>query len=444
MTPTIAVPSGASSASEWLTLSAGRLSAAPDAEKSAQLAAVAFLAASLERQWELTEPSANSLAPLEGAMRRLPAQTVHLSPAHPAYLWLQLSALAEFLGEPSLARIIVDAVATLSGEHQTPRRSNKAGMQSAERDEVLAICWCRRGRISRIAGTLDDAQYCYDEAVALVQHAPWRDARPAAELGRVNIAILRGNFPLAERLCTALLSEGQAQLTPLHATALYQMRAIAYRKRAKLLDALLDSWRAYDLMGHASAHRTELVVSMAETALEAGDTDAAIAGFRSALREAAATHAQLRVRAAATTGLARTINSCLLQGGTSASGVPSPLIRESIEALRTLLREKLDPRERVYALVTDAEWSIRESALDAARDALAKAQALAVAHAYFDYQFRIESLQGTLAEPRTNSQAEAASAATGSVTAGLVNEVATHTYGKPERHPALARLAALA
>jgi tetratricopeptide (TPR) repeat protein len=418
---------GASSASEWLSAAAAPLSSGSDTHRTEQLATLAFLAASLERQSTLSAPSATLLAALRDALARVPAQLVHLPPTHAAHPWLHLSALAEFLGEPSLAGVILNALAELLGEHDTARGPHDDAYE-AERCEVLALCWTRRGRIARVAGALDDAQACFEEALTLIGDAPWRDARLAAELGLINLAVARGNYPLVEQQCSALLASAASRLASVHVAAVYQMRAIARRKRQNWLDALLDSWSAYDQLGHASAYRAELVVSMAETALEAGDLCAAAAGFNSAHQEALATGAQFRVQAAAITGRARTINSCLLAGTARTPAIPADQVESARQSLMALLDAPLAPRERVYALVTMAEWRLREQDIPGARAVLTEASTLAVEHAYFDYQFRTDTLLARL------SAADAHSASA---------TPRESVWQEHERHPALVRLAEL-
>jgi tetratricopeptide (TPR) repeat protein len=427
MTSTTPTRIGASSATEWLSAVAVPLSSASDSHRTEQLVSLAFLAASLERQSTLTAPSSSLWGALHDALARVPSQLVHLPPTHAAHPWLHLSALAEFLGEPSLAGVILNALTALLGEHDTARGSYDDAYE-ADRGEVLALCWARRGRISRVAGALDDAQACFEEALALIGDNPWRDARLAAELGLITLSVARGNYPLVEQQCSALLTGAAGHLAPVHVAAAYQMRAIARRKRQQWLEALLDSWSAYDLLGHASAYRAELVVSMAETALEAGDLCAAAAGFDNAHREALATGAQFRVQAAAITGRARTMNSCLLGDTARAHAVPADQVESARQSLVTLLSAPLAPRERAYALITMAEWQHREQDITGARAHLAEASALAVEHDYFDYQFRTDTLRARLsaADPQHTPSARFAS-----------------EWQEHERHPALVRLAAL-
>lgn len=424
MTPTRI---SASSASEWLSAAAVPLSSASDAHRTEQLVSLAFLAATLERQSTLTAPSSPLWEGLYDALARVPAQLVHLLPTHPAQPWLRLSALAEFLGEPSLAGVILNALTALLGEHDTARGPHDDAYE-AERCEVLAICWARRGRIARVAGALDDAQACFEEALALIGSAPWRDARLAAELGLINLSVARGNYPLVEQQCSALLASTAGLLAPVHAAAAYQMRAIARRKRRRWLDALLDSWSAYDQLGDASAHRAELVVSMAETALEVGDLYAAAAGFNNAYREALATGAQFRVQAAAITGRARTINSCLLGDAAPVLTVPAEEIENARQSLVALLSAPLAPRERAYALITMAEWQHREQDIAGAHTHLAEAGALAAEHDFFDYQFRTDTLRERLSAADAQHTPSARRAS---------------VWQEHERHPALVRLAAL-
>ena len=405
MTHSLPAPIGASSAAEWLSLAAARLAAMPG-DVADVLATVAMHTATLERHPDLRAPSAAALAALNPALSPLPVQQLLLAPEHPANQWLQLSALAEHHGEPVLARIIVDALAERLGEHDAGRATD-SGMDDNERLELLALCFTRRGRMARVAGYLDDAQCHFDEALALTRGS-WRDARLAAELGLTNLAVARGNYPQVAARCTALLahSDAPAVLAPVHRVALYQMRAIASRKRGALIDALLDSWQAYDLLGHASAYRAELIVSMAETALECGDVVAAEAGFHSAEHEARATGAPLRVQVAAAVGTARVA----LVRGTRA------VVLSAAKDLDRLLRQPLAPRERAQALMTRAACHQFTAEPSLASAALGEARELAERHAFHDLSFGLEAL-------RVDSAA---------------------TVAAPARHPALARFGALA
>lgn len=426
-------PFGASSASEWLSLAASRLADA-DPEHADLLARIALLTAALERMYHLPDRAPSGFAALAPALSRVPDQLAHLPAQHPARRWFELAALAEFHGEAQLARVTINALADTLGEHD-PVRALECGFTSHERDELLALCWCRRARLSRVAGALLDAQYHFEEALALVGERPWRDARLAAELGLANLAVSRGNYPQVERRCTALLSDVQADsaMAPAHRVAAYQMRAIAHRKRGAFIEALLDSWSAYDLLGEASVHRVELVVSMAETALEAGDVGAARAAFSNARREATDTGAPLRVVAAAVTGYARALMRAPM--------VAADLEGAAVQPLRQLLADhasSLAPRERVYAMVTLAECRVAQGQLAEARTTLHEALPIAAAHTFNDHVFRIEALFDQLNAMQANSVAKVGLEPTTGMSA---------VEGEPrdaERHPALYRLTALA
>jgi hypothetical protein len=421
MTHSISAPIGASCAAEWLSHAAARLAAMPT-DVADVLTSVALLTATLERHPALVAPPAAPLAALRPAFAPLPVQLLCLPAEHPVGLWLQLSALAEHHGEPVLARLIVDALAERLGEHDAGRTTRADGYDH-ERAELLALCWTRRGRMARVAGYLDDAQCHFEEALALTRGS-WRDARLAAELGLTNLAVARGNYPQVAARCTALLanSEASAVLAPVHRVALYQMRAIASRKRGAFIDALLDSWHAYDLLGHASAHRAELIVSMAETALDCGDIAAAEAGFSSAEREALATGAPLRVQVAAVVGQARVA---------LAHGTPA-LVHSAAQQLDQLLRQPLAPRERAQALMTRAGCYQFTAEHALASATLGDARQLAAFHAFHDLSFGIESLGANIGH---STQAPI-------LAHNSKQQKATMTsFG---RHPALARFCAFA
>ncbi len=427
-------PFGAASASEWLSEAAPRLSASTAPEIASRLAQIAFLTAALERRYHLPELTDAMLGDLAAPLSALPQQLVHLPASHPAHRWFQLAALAEFHGEPQLSRLVTNAIADTLGEHDASR-AIECGFSPDERDELLALCLCRRGRVSRAAGALLDAQYHFEDAVALLGDRPWRDARIAAELGLANLAVSRGNYPQVFSRCSALLTDQQAAdaLGDVHRVALLQMRAIALRKRGAHLDALLDSWRAYDLLGSASEHRAELVVSMAETALEAGDLGAAQAAFANARREALATGAAPRVLAAAITGAARATVSRVRADAATGSAID--LEQAAAAPLVDLLQGTLAPRERVYALVTLAECRIAQGQPAAARALLHDASGIAAPHQFHDYTFRIDSLIEQISDTKkTQSQTFAASANRPAVPAATITGP----------HPALSRLHALA
>lgn len=432
----LSAPLGASSASEWLSHAATRLSAAP-ATLADVLATVATLTAALERQEQLTAPSATAMATLHEPLSRLPRQLTHLSPGNPAFGWLQLSALAELHGEFVLARLVIDTLADRLGEHDG-HRALTCGIAPDERDELLALCWTRRGRIARIGGHHDDAHASFDEAVELAGSS-WRDARIAAELGLANLAIARGNYPQAETRCTALLSAPHAAtaLSDVHLVALYQMRAIAYRKRGQLLDALLDSWRAYDLLGHASAHRAELMVSMAETALEARDVSAALAAFARAQDEATISGAPLRVLVATATGYARA--SLALDRSRPAQSIRSmETVRTAAARLTQLLTKELAPREHVGALVALAECQLHTGEYDAAAGTLDKAGDVASRHAFHDLVFGIQALRSGM---RANRESPANQPP---VAPSSPSAVPAMHESWSSQHPARVRLTALA
>lgn len=368
--------------------------ARPESQADA-LATIACLTATLEHRDVVERPSPATMVTLAPWLAQLPGQVVHLQPAHPVAEWLQLSALAEHLGEAALARVIIDVVAERLGEHH-PARRRQCAIPDHERRELLALCWTRRGRIARLAGGLHDARACYEEALTLGGHH-WRDARLAAELGLANLAVSRGNYPEVLARCSAMLADPDAApaLADVHRVALYQMRAIALRRRGALLDALLDGWRAYDLLGHASAHRAELLVSMAETALESADATAARAAFTHAEGEARATAAPLRVVAAAITGRARAaLVEAHARSGVGA--VAADALARATAALEQLLTEPLAPRELALALLTLAECHQALGAVVGAAEALARAERLASHHDFHDLQFRAEALRTAL------------------------------------------------
>ena len=124
-------------------------------------------------------------------------------------------------------------------------------------------------------------------------------------------------------------------------------------------------------------------------------------------------------------GRARAVNACLQAGLAVFSHDDASQVRRDLDVM---LAAPLAPRERVYALITVAEWHGREQQAGAARAALLEASTLATAHAFFDYQFRTAELLEQMDTPRTEPAVPSAS----------------EHWASSERHPALARLAARA
>lgn len=369
-------------AESWLaSTAAARGQASPDAThaSAALLGRLAFLSAWLDRADMLPPLSADHRETLAEPCRRLPQQTHFVSADTPVHAWLEAAALAEFLGEGALGRLLVDGIA--QHVHHDP--------------ELLALCECRRGRIARLAGRLDDAALHYRAALRRTAERPARDAWPLAMSGLSNVHIDQGNFPAAERRLRALLDPTRGVLAA-HRVNGWLGLALVRRKRHDPLDAMLCAWNAFDLIPVDRPERIDLLVSLAEAAIDCGDLPAATNGFRQAWNGAASD----RLRVAAATGLVRSAVHLLALSPPSA---PAPIdtLLESVALLDQILQARLAPQERTLALLVRVEAALAEPARAhqrSSRDAsrvqawLTEAQTLAEAHGYHEYVFHAESL----------------------------------------------------
>ncbi len=428
-------------ATDWLIHWGDSVSASTEAEAlsnhppSSEVGLITFLVSRLDRAGYLWRPSDEELEPLQSALAVIPTQLAFV-PADTSHgLWLGLAALAEFRGAGPLARFVVDCL-----ERHTGALRND-DVDAA--DEARGICWTRRGRIARLAGALDDAAESYQEALRVTRRLAWRDAWPNAQLGLANVEIARGNYPAAQRRMVSLLRHRDA-VHPMYRVSAYQTLANTRRKRGDLLGALLDAWTAFDLLTPDDPRRNEVLISMAETALEIGDADAALRAFTQVLEHSLS----LRVQVAAATGVlrARLLRSVRFQSSMTAPHAASPAltieasvrpapVAEATDALtrsmgrvESLLTREAAPRERAYMLLTLADGARCIGEIERARTFARSAAELADSYGFHDYVFRADEL---LAQLTVASAAVAA------------EESPDPVRGRVLAHAALVRLRAL-
>lgn len=362
-------------ATDWLSDWSARHAADTadiDHERDELLGQLVFLASWLERADQLPPMPAAYWAALAEPCTRFPHQLHTIDHDTPVAQWLLAAALAEFLGEGALGWIMISALMPLV-QHDT---------------EVLAICHNRRGRIARLSGQLDDAELHYRDALRLADTHPARDAWPMAMIGLINVAIDRGNFPAAERQVRRMLVP-DAGVLPVYRVGAWLSLSLVRRKRGDFLDAMLSAWNAYDLLPDGSPQRTEMVISLAECALALGDLPAAAQGFALAHRDAQS----WRIRVSAATGLTQS----RLPAAHDAAGRAA--LRDACTHLHNALKANLAPQERVLALLTYTDAMALLNDMTAARASLQEARALADAHAYHEYQFRVDALTAQLDAP---------------------------------------------
>lgn len=366
------------------------------------LGRLAFLAEWLRRAPVLPRLPQEHREALASAFTIVPVQAPTMPGEHPAFAWLQVASLAEFHGQRSLARTMVDAL---------------AGQASGD-PEVLAMCAGQRGRIARTAGDLDEAAAHYADAIRLTTPLPKRDAWPRALCGLANVHLDRGNFPAAERCLRRALKAGPQVAAPTRVHP-WMGLALVRRKRNDLIDAMLCAWNAFDLTTPDMPQRADLLVTLAECATEFGDHIAAVNGFEQALVITSA----MRVRAAAVTGIVRSRTAQVRRIGSNTSGetalaVHDALVRAlelAVTRLDVLLTQPLAPQEQTLALLARAEANLAlrdHSASEASRDAehwMTRADTLIDRHGYHEYRFQIDTIRQQIAGALATSTVSAAS-----------------------------------
>lgn len=392
-----------------------------------RLGALAVLSAELQHARVLAAPSSLALDVVQREMTALPPQLAAVDAQSPFAIWMSVAALAEHYGAYRLAQLVVDGVRELVLAEYA--RTVDAQTR-AQRDELVAICWARRGRIARMAGAFDDAIECYSQAARDSRKHPWNDAGPLAELGLATVSAIRGNIPDVERRAIALLAR-QPQIFPMYRVHAHQFLVLVKRKRGAFIDALLHAWSAYDLLSTDDFRRHELVGAMAEIALDIGDVDAASNGFDAVL----ATDVNDRIRVSS---LAGAVQVCLRrrQAGDGEGNITR--LQSLMSSLQTMLERNLSPNDRATALIALAEAEAGLGDRDAASRWLVAAAETAADAKLFERQFQIEALQATLRAPTASPLSSAKTIDVKTTTWSGVPEHASARGGT--RHPALARL----
>jgi len=358
---------------------------------------------------------------LSDLLSAVPIQAPSLGEQSEPARWLQLASLAEFHGFSPLARLIIDGISAT-----VPRDG-----------EIAALCEAQRGRIARLNGDLSDAILHYKDAIRHSQGNTKGDAWTRAHCGLANVYADMGNFPAAEKCFRRALQHGQmtASVTRVYA---WMGLAMVRRKRGDLADAMLSAWNAFDLTDEVSPLRADLLVALAECALELGDHSAARNGFGHALQRAMST----RIKVASVTGLilCDTLRIRELNDGNHAD-------RSTLESLSKALRSSLlssqslidaaPTQQKVFAMLACADaWTVLDS--DSRSDLrrqlalwLESSRALIEQFGYHEYRFREEIVSARVAN------ADSASAG------GLASPSQGPTSSHTQAHHALHRLALL-
>ncbi len=318
----------------------------------------------------------------------VPIQAPNLGKKSAPAQWLQLASLAELHGFAPLARIIVDGLSS---------HSNGNG-------EVFALCAAQRGRIARSSGDLSDAIFHYKDAIRHSSDNASSDAWPRAHCGLANVFADRGNFPAAEKYFRKALRHGPRTDK---ATRVYAWMGLAMvrRKRGDLLDAMLSAWTAFDLTDERSPVRSDLLVTLAECAIELGDFPAAINGFESALEKSPS----LRITIASMTGLVlcytrqfRQVQARDRLDSRGAEFVRNRVL-SSLHAIQSVL-DAAPAQQRTFAMLACADaWTIldRKSRNDLAERLnlwIETSRSLIEAFGYHEYRLLEETISTRVAK----------------------------------------------
>ncbi len=404
---------------DWLAAPESHAVASDD---QALLGALVLAAAHLEHLETLEAPAASLAAQLRSAASEIPPQWAMLADDEPFAMWLQAATVAEHRGAFRLSlRMLSELARLLSIKLRNDVRDD--GSLIAER---LALCCARRGRIARTMGELEHAMEWYGKAREAVRYAPVRDASPQASLGLAALALNRGNIPRGARLLMPLLRRG-AGLPAVYRIPTHQLMAVVRRKQRKHMDALLHVWAAFDLLTTSDFRREQLVGTMAEIALEAGDIDAAARGFEVVLQSS--TLPMVRVPA--------------LWGAIQARLASAPPHRDPLQdapllgfmaEVQVLKTQRLAPAAEVMVHLSDATLAIARADVRSATTALDEADRVAHSAGFFERQFMIEELRTRLRIDQL----------TGSATPSGGRAQEQQQRKRRVRHPALLRLLQIA
>ncbi len=229
----------------------------------AEHAAVTLLALELEQSETLALPTPALWDALRPALQEMPRQYAGPLAANPEpfWMWLDIAAVVEFRGDPALAHVLTRRLLHLS----TTGRQQDDPVTRLYR----GLCCARLGRIARTVGQGEDARAWYTDAMRLSSGAATTDPLYQGMLGMATTAIAAGNFPEAERWLRQLLRDGDS-VSAAYRLPAHQQLAMTNRKRGRWVEALLESWAAYDLLEPDDAREGSLRVTLAEIACELG------------------------------------------------------------------------------------------------------------------------------------------------------------------------------
>ncbi|WP_353269290.1 hypothetical protein [Gemmatimonas sp.] len=384
----------------------------------AEHAALTLLALELEQGNRLASPSAALLDALAPTLQEIPRQNAgpRVADTDPFWKWLDVAAVIEFRGDPALAHVVMQRLLLLC----TAGRDPSDPVSRVYR----GLCCARLGRIARTVGQGDDARAWYTDAIRLGQDAAASDPLYQGMLGMATTAIAAGNFPQAERWLRLLLRGGDA-VPAMYRLPAHQQLAMTSRKRGRWVDALLESWAAYDLLEPADPREVSLRVTLAEIACELG----AYAEAAHAVSPVLAVHAPTHVLAPAyivALKIARFAPVHLDEEATTSADVRA--------AAERILNTRIAPTDETALRLALADTYEALGEPMTARRHLSEALVLAERHHLHERSFAITArlrASATLTPPPT---------APTRPTDGAINAQRVEQSKASRRHPAVRRL----
>lgn len=422
-------------AADWLVWSERSTERASDD----LLGVLVLAAADLGQQTSLDAPREVLWRQLHAPLATIPPQSAHLEMGSPFTQWLAVASLAEGVGALRLAIIVLHHLEERVRIAHATHSGHPAPGHRPTLHEQVALCWTRRGRIARTGGQLDDAARWYRQAQRLVRREPTRDATVQATLGLAALAVNRGNYPEVVRHLGGLM-RSNAGVPSLYRIPSHHLMAVARRKQARYIDALLHVWIAFDLLDATDFRREQLIGTMAEIALEAGDLDAAIHGFATVLRSSAGP----LVRAPALLGAVRARaqqaqrnvhgTRVFTQPEALRAGDPPDVSFDDLaDQLQAMAEKSLAPTEAVLVQLARAELEASRGAPTLAEAALDIAENLARSVGLYERLFMIDAVRLRLARAAASSDRPPGSGVT----------PRADSTPRRTRHPALHRLLSL-
>ncbi len=209
---------------------------------------------------------------IDAGTRDLPPQTASMGTRSRFARWIDAAAVLESQGlwqaSWDLLQLLLD------------RCRSDTPMDGARRAFVHA----RLGRVARVAGHVDDAEHWYRDALQLSQRLPeamqWSDARPHALLGLCILAVSRGNYAKGQSYARRVLNANAPDLYHVQAFLVF---ALIERKLGRSPEALTWLWRAFDALPVDDVRQIDVLITLAETALELQHPEAAVRARLAAL-----------------------------------------------------------------------------------------------------------------------------------------------------------------